>query len=218
VGVAALMTSTDEALSVDLDLPGWPAALKTAAAAAEPLVLASQGKAAEEASAQELLAALLSRPLPVTGVIAGEASGFAAVLLLACDEVFWCRNGRLRLEPAGRGEVTLLSMRLGPAAAARVWFSGGVLRRAEAVRSGWALPASDYVRALESARRRHAGLSRNALSLLRELLYRETGLPLHQAQALERASFALAFASGDPAEGIAAFLDKRRALFAPNRE
>jgi len=30
------------------------------------------------------------------------------------------------------------------------------------------------------------------------------------AQALERASFALAFETGDPAEGVAAFLEKRK--------
>ena len=211
------MTEGRNVLTIDLSGPGWPSALGEAAAEDLPLVLSADGKCPAEAPGRELLTALLYRPMPVTGVLSGEVAGPAGVALLACDEVFWCARGRLRLEPTGGGEVTLLSARIGPAAAGRVWFSGGILTRREAVRSGWAVGAPKHARALESARRRHEGLSRSALSLLRELLYRETGLPLDAAQALERAAFAAAFASGDPAEGIAAFLEKRRALFAPNR-
>ncbi len=211
------MTDGREVLTIDLSAPGWTAALHEAAAEDVPLVLSANGDCPAETPGRELLTALLYRPMPVTGVLSGTVAGQAGVALLACDEVFWCQRGRLRLEPTGGGEVTLLSARIGPAAAGRVWFSGGVLTRREAVRSGWAVAATDRAQALASARRRHEGLSRGALSLLRELLYRETGLPLDAAQALERAAFAAAFASGDPAEGIAAFLQKRRALFAPNR-
>ncbi len=211
------MTDGRVVLTIDLTAPGWPAALRDAAAENLPLVLSAHGRCPAESLRTEHLSALLYRPMPVTGVLSGSVGGPAGVALLACDEVFWCPRARLRLEPSGGGEVTLLSARMGPAAAGRVWFSGGVLTRREAVRSGWAVGAPEHARGLELARRRHTGLSRSALSLLRELLYREIGLPLDAAQALERAAFAAAFASGDPAEGIAAFLEKRRALFAPNR-
>ncbi|OYW00589.1 MAG: enoyl-CoA hydratase, partial [Acidobacteria bacterium 37-65-4] len=41
----------------------------------------------------------------------------------------------------------------------------------------------------------------------------QAGLQLAHALALERAAFALAFHSGHPAEGIAAFLEKRKPEF-----
>jgi enoyl-CoA hydratase/carnithine racemase len=152
--------------------------------------------------------------MPVTGVIHGRICGPAASLILACDVLHMTPRSSLGLTLSGHGEAVLLALRLGHAAACRVWFSGGELSASQAVRSGWAeMAQGGFAGALESARMRYDGLSSEAIALLRPLLAHQAGLPLVQAKALERAAFALAFDTRHPAEGVAAFLEKRKPRF-----
>ena len=156
--------------------------------------------------------------MPVTGVLHGRLDGPAAGLMLACDTLYVTPRSSLRFAASERGEAVLLALRLGHGSACRVWFSGGQLSASQAVRSGWAeLVREGFADALESARTRYDGLSSEAIVLMRPLLYHQAGLPLVQAQALERAAFALVFDTGHPAEGIAAFLEKRRPTFLRGR-
>lgn len=180
-----------------------------------PLVLIASGPARVPApAAARVLAALMGRDGPVFGVLGAALRGPAAALFLACDRVLWLPRASLRLDAGTLGETVLLSLRLGPAAANRVWFSGGRLTRREALRSGWAeAHAGPLAHAAAEARRRVEELSPAALRLLRPLLLREHGLARGPAQALERASFALLFDTGEPAEGAQAFLEKRKPRF-----
>ena len=179
-----------------------------------PIVLAAERSSEWPPEVGKRLRALLRHPLPVTGVLEGRLEGPAASLMLACDSLVVTPRASLRFEPSGQGEVALLALRLGYAEASRVWFSGGQLSGRQAVKAGWAeVEPSGFGAATEAARTRYDGLSHEAITLLRPMLYHQAGLPLAQAQALERAAFALAFQTGHPAEGVAAFLEKRKPRF-----
>jgi enoyl-CoA hydratase/carnithine racemase len=199
-----------------LDLTGLDQASGAAGRlpAQRPVVLVARGVSDEARATGSMLMRLLRHPMPVTGVVEGRVGGHAAALLLSCDLLVMTPRSSLSLEPSGSGELTLLALRIGHAEASRVWFSGGRLRAARAARSGWAQVVREgFEAAFDLALHRYDGLSHPAIGLLRPLLYREAGLPLHLANALERAAFALAFDTGHPAEGVAAFLQKRGARF-----
>lgn len=199
---------------VNLRRQDSPEALESALSSGRPLILLAGLGTSEDLDWMPGAKALLYHPMPVTGVLQGRVCGPAAGLMLACDVMIVTPRSSLCLTPSGHGEAVLLSLRLGHGAACRVWFSGGELSAREAVRSGWAeMAKGGLAEALESARSRYDGLSPEAIALLRPLLARQTGLPLVQAQALERAAFALAFHTGHPAEGIAAFMEKRKPRF-----
>lgn len=189
-------------------------ALPEALGTGRPIVLAAQGSPAGSPDSRNYLRALIRHPLPITGVLGGHLDGPAAALILACDALLITPRASFRFGTSGQGEVALLALRLGHAKASRVWFSGGELSASQAVKSGWAeLGLKGFTAALEAARTRYDGLSHEAIALLRPLLYHQAGLPLAQALALERAAFALAFRTGHPAEGVAAFLEKRKPEF-----
>lgn len=188
--------------------------IPSALVSGRPIILAARGGHACPPGVSLHLRALLRHPLPVTGVAGGRLAGPAAALMLACDTLLMTPRSSLRFETSGHGEVALLVLRLGQSAASRVWFSGGELSARQAANTGWAeMAPKGFGAALEAARTRYDGLSHEAVALLRPLLYHQAGLPLDQAHALERASFALAFHTGHPAEGIAAFLEKRKPRF-----
>lgn len=198
---------------VDTGDAGWERDLAAALGEDRPLALVLRPGAGPHGSLDGWLRGMLRHPMPVTGVLAGRVAPPRASLALACDALLWVRGASLRLQPSGAGEVALLSLRLGRAAATRVWFGGGLLRLAEARKAGWASLATTLEDAITAATSRCDGLSPAALALLRPLLYHQAGLPRGPAEALERAAFALAFASGQPAEGIRAFLEKRKPRF-----
>jgi enoyl-CoA hydratase/carnithine racemase len=198
-----------------LDLAEGSAGLRRALDARErPLVLLARGSSDEIEDAGALIRALLRHPMPVTGVVSGRVSADGASLLLACDLLLVTPRSTLSLQPMGRGETVLLPLRVGQAGASRVWFGGGKLTASEAARSGWAsFVREGFGEAVKLAEARYSSLSPAALGLLRPLLYRQAGLPVDLAWALERAAFALAFDTGHPAEGVAAFLEKRKPRF-----
>jgi enoyl-CoA hydratase/carnithine racemase len=191
-----------------------PENLLSALSTTRPLVLVAGLGACAPLDCEPGLKALIRHPMPVTGVLHGRLDGPAAGLMLACDALLLSPRSSLRFDSSGRGVAVLLALRLGHGAAAKVWFSGGELSARHAVQSGWAeMARGSFADALESARERYNGLSSEAVVLLRPLLYHQAGLPLAQAQALERAAFALAFDTGHPSIGIAAFLEKRKPRF-----
>ncbi len=203
------MTGAPAAAVVDLAGSRWEDELADALPGPKPLVLVLRPCPFPAKAVEPLLHDLLRRSMPVTGVVVGRVAGGGAVLALACDALLWVRGSSLRVQPSGAGEAALLALRLGRAGASRVWFGGGLLPLAEAGRAGWAKGERDLPSAIARAERLYEGLAPRALGLLRPLLYRQAGLGLAQAEVLERAAFSLAFTSGEPREGIRAFLEKR---------
>lgn len=200
--------------AVDLGAAAAGPTLGAALGRRAPIILTSRGGKGSILNTTNHLRGLLAHPMPVTGVLAGTAKGEDAILFLACDGILMAPKSALLLSPSGRGEAALLSLRLGHAAASRVWFGGGRLSAREAEKAGWgSIARGGFDDALESAQGRFEGLSPRALALLRPLLLHESGMPAGPARVLERAAFALAFETGDPGEGIAAFLEKRKPKF-----
>jgi enoyl-CoA hydratase/carnithine racemase len=199
---------------LELHEPGWPERFEEALASDAPVVLAAKGPIEGAFVSADAVEALLRHPWPVLGVVAGRLGADVSPLFLACDGLSWCRGGLLELRPSGRGEATLLAWRLGAAGAARCWFGGGRLTPAVARSSVWICTTrSGYAEALERTLDAFGGFSPTALGLLRELLIHQHGLPTAPALALERRAFSLLFASGEPLEGIGAFLEHRRPRF-----
>ncbi len=199
------------AILVKLDRKNWSRELgKGLDSSDRPIVLSLSGRVDSAEAVGGVVQRLLRYPLPVTGVLWTKAPAWTASLFLACDLIYWSRGASLCLTPSGRGEVNLLSLRLGRAAAARTWFSGGTLAHAEAIASGWARSSpAGLDDAIREACSTYNAIPTPVLSSLKELLYHGAGMAPSHCEVLERAAFALAFASRDSSEGIAAFLGKR---------
>ncbi|MEJ2368074.1 MAG: hypothetical protein P8Z49_06950 [Acidobacteriota bacterium] len=161
-----------------------------------------------------LLSRLLRHPMPVTGWIGGDVAGPTAWILLAADSVFVRPGSRLAPVPYPGPGAVLLPLRIGSLLTRRVAFRGGILFERDIVRGGWGTRFSgDVEAAAKEVSRRFAGLSPAALSLLRPLVHRQTGLHPLQATALERYTFSLAWAHGDARAGVRAFFEKRAPRF-----
>ena len=132
-------------------------------------------------------------------------AGAALVLPGLFDEYIPCAGGWSRIirrAGAGRARALLLSSRRIEADAA--------------LAAGLCDGIDDDGKGQSSLRLRHAAASSTAVRLAGELAHRAgrgSGLTQRQSRVIERAAFALAFASGEPAEGIAAFFEGRPARF-----
>jgi len=180
-----------------------------------PILLAWDEESRADAGGDALtwMEPLLHHRAEVVGWLGAAASGDGALPLLCCDWLAWRPRARWRLAPRP-GAVSLLAGRLGEAGARRVWFGGGVLSSREACRSGWARASrASRESLLEAVEEGRAGISPSALALLRPLLHHQQGLPRLSAEALERYTFAMAFSTGDPREGVDAFLERREPVF-----
>jgi enoyl-CoA hydratase/carnithine racemase len=211
------MTGPVSRSMVALDQSDWPALLEAALLRPNPIVLSNATKSLQAPFRPELILRLINHPAPVLGMLKGRAEGSAASVLLACDKMLWDRGGSLRLSLSGSGEMALSILRLGRAGASRVWFGGGKITYREAAAAGWAVrPKGDPADAVGQILTDWARMSGTAIALLRPLLYHQAGLPLSQAEALERSAFGLVFECGDPAAGARAFLEKRKPSFGEN--
>lgn len=155
-----------------------------------------------------------------TCVTEGVVSGAALEVALNADVHHMVAGSRLVLpgcadgyEPCAGG-WSLLLRRVGPLRAAPLLLdpAGGTLE-AEAARGAG---LCDGILAPGASPAAASGASRSATRLVLELAERHAGnggLTPRQARLLERASFALAFASTHPREGIEAFFSDREPRF-----
>ncbi len=178
-----------------------------------------QWRAANQASIRKAQHELARAPKPVIALIDGDCVGGGCGLAIACDIRIASPRARFGITPAKLGlvyslhDTKLLADLVGPAQAKRILFSGQLLDAVEAQRIGLIEIVSDDVQAegekLAVAIAENSSYSvRGVKSVVRRIL---DGQADDDATTLRL--FADAFTGEDFAEGVAAFLEKRKARF-----
>jgi enoyl-CoA hydratase len=176
---------------------------------------------ADAAFGQRVLDRLEALAIPSIALVNGYAFGGGLELALACtfriaapDARLGFPEIRLGLIP-GYGGTQRLPRLLGPARALELILSGRTVMAEEALAIGLVnrIVEGDLIAAGCAFAREMTGWSLLALRLAREAVRRGLSAPLTEGLAIEADLNALARASADAAEGIAAFLEKRRPVF-----
>lgn len=161
-------------------------------------------------------------PKPVIACVNGVAAGAGASLALACDLRIASESAsigftflRVGLVPDWGGSYFLPRL-VGPALAAELVFTGGMISAERAERLGVfnrVVPAGE----LEAAARGFAGEIASgpplAVARAKRMLRRSLGTPLPEMLEMETRAQMEAFQSPDALEGITAFLEKRAPRF-----
>jgi len=161
-------------------------------------------------------------PQPVIAAVNGFALGGGCELAMACDI-------RLAADSAkfGQPEVSLgiipgfggtqrLPRLVGKGRAQELLLTGDMLDAAEACRIGLVnrvVPADELLPAARAMAAKIAAKGQVAVRLAKEAVNNGLELDLDRACQYEIELFSLCFASGEPQEGMAAFLEKRPARF-----
>jgi len=159
---------------------------------------------------------------PIVGAINGVAAGAGASLALACDvrlaaetASFALAFGRIGLVPDS-GATWFLPRLIGPAKAAELALTGATLSAEDAERFGLVarvVPAETLAAEAREVAAKLAALAPVALAQTKRALERSWSLDLDTALEEEAWRQGIAGATEDPAEGIAAFVEKRPPRF-----
>jgi 2-(1,2-epoxy-1,2-dihydrophenyl)acetyl-CoA isomerase len=170
-----------------------------------------------------IIRALRSMGQPVIAAVNGVAAGAGASLAFACDlriaaeeARFVLAFGRIGLVPDS-GATWFLPRLVGPAKAAELAFVGDPVDAAEALRIGLVsrvVPADQLMPEARSLADRIAEGAPLAMALTKQALQRSASTTLDEALATEADLQGIAGASGDHAEGLTAFREKRPPKFA----
>lgn len=165
---------------------------------------------------------LAALPMPVIAAVNGFALGGGCELALACDLVLAAPNAvfgqpevKLGVIP-GFGGTQRLVRRVGTMRAAELCFTGRTVKAEEAVQLGLALrvcadqPVLDAALALAA---QIGAMGPVAVRLCKQAVTAASDAELRAGLLLERDLFALCFTTADQKEGMAAFLEKRAAVF-----
>lgn len=167
----------------------------------------------------DCIGAVARLPQPVVAAVAGRAWEEGCELALACDlrVADAATSFRLGQVAAGRlpseGATQRLPRLVGTARALDLLWGGRALRGAEAVRIGLASRLAGPGRVASRARALAVELAARgpvALRLAKEAVRAAAELPLEQGMRLEHDLYVLLQTGGERAEGIRAFLEKRR--------
>jgi enoyl-CoA hydratase len=166
--------------------------------------------------------AVESFPKPVIAMINGFALGGGCELAMACDIRVAADSARLGqpevnlgIIPGGGGTQRLPRL-VGLGQACRLLFTGDLIDAAEAHRIGlvdMVVPAADLRERTMELAATIGTKSPVALQLIKEAVRASTRTPLDEGLRQETTLFGIAFASEDKAEGVKAFLEKRRPEF-----
>jgi enoyl-CoA hydratase len=170
---------------------------------------------------QRVLAGIAGLAFPVIAAVHGFALGGGCELAMACDLIlagprakFGQPEVNLGVIP-GFGGSQRLTRRVGLSNSLDLCLSGRIIGAEEAVRMGLASQLVDgdvFEAALELA----GQIARKgpvAIRLCKRAIHENADADLTSAMAAERTLFGLCFASADQGEGMAAFLEKRKAEF-----
>ena len=181
--------------------------------------LVEQKRGAE--TGQATLAKLDRLPMPSVAVINGYAFGGGLELALACTFRIATRNAKvgqpelkLGLIP-GYGGTQRLPRAVGEARAMEMILTGRTVDAEEALRIGLVqrIVEGDAMAAGIAYAREFSGYSLPVLGLAREAVGRALDTPLSEGLKVEADLSTLAFQTRDAAEGMQAFIDKRKPKF-----
>ena len=170
---------------------------------------------------QATFARLDTLRIPSVAVINGYAFGGGMELALACTFRLAARNAKmgtpeikLGLIP-GYGGTQRLPRVVGEARALEMVMTGRTVDAEEALRIGLVsrLIEGDAVAAGVAFAREFSGYSLPALRFARDAVKRAGETPLHEGLKIETDLATLAFQTKDAEEGMAAFAEKRKAVF-----
>ena len=159
---------------------------------------------------------------PVIAAINGFALGGGCELAMACTLRIASDAARLGQPEIklgvipGYGGTQRLPCLVGRSAALKLILTGEMIPAAEALRIGLVdevVPAAGLLDRAQALASTLAALPPLALTAAMEAVDAGEGLPLEQALALESAAFGRLSGSADKHEGVAAFLEKRPAVF-----
>ncbi len=161
-------------------------------------------------------------PKPLIAMINGYCLGGGCELAMACDirvaseaAKFGQPEVNLGIIPGGGGTQRLPRL-VGLGMAFKLIYSGQIIDAAEALRIGLAdevVPAAELKPRTMLLAETIATKSPVALQLIKEAIRASVRSPLDDGLRHEQSLFALAFASRDKQEGVAAFLEKRSPKF-----
>jgi len=170
---------------------------------------------------QAVFAKLDILPIPSIALLNGYAFGGGFELALACTFRLAKPGARLGLPEIklglipGYGGTQRLPRLIGEARALDMILTGRAVAAEEAVAIGLVnrLADGDLIEAGASFAREMTGYSLRALALARDAVNRGLQTALHEGLAIEADLNTLAFQTADAAEGMAAFLEKRKPNF-----
>ncbi len=159
---------------------------------------------------------------PVIAAVAGFALGGGCELAMMCDFIIAADNAKF-----GQPEITLgvlpgaggsqrLTRFVGKSKAMEMCLTGRMMDAAEAERSGLVsrvVPADMLMEDAMATAKKVAGLSRPIAMMTKEAVNRAYETTLAEGIKYERRLFHAAFATQDQKEGMAAFVEKRKAVW-----
>ena len=170
---------------------------------------------------QAILAKLDTLPMPSIALINGYAFGGGLELALACTFRIATPSARLGLPEIklglipGYGGTQRLPRLIGEARALEMILTGRTVAADEAERIGLVnrLVEGDLIEAGTNFAREMTGYSLPALRFARDAVHRGLATSLREGLAIEADLNTLAFQTADAAEGMTAFLEKRKPVF-----
>ena len=171
---------------------------------------------------QEILRRIERFPKPVIAAVGGYALGGGCELALACHLRVASERARFGLPEVGLGIIpgyggTIRLARLvGLGRAVEMVLTGDMITAERAAEMGLANLVVPHDELLDRARALAGRILRNApvaLELALQSMYEAVESPMDHAQTLESTLFGLLASTSDMREGMAAFLEKRKAAF-----
>jgi len=174
------------------------------------------------AQCSRLMQRILGLPVPVIARVHGVATAAGCQLVATCDLAIAAESARFATPGVNIGlfcstPMVALSRAVGRKAAMEMLLTGEMIGAAEAARLGLinrAVPEAELDEAVGSLARQIAGKSRKVLALGKPAFYCQAELPLAEAYAYTSEVMVRNMQEADAAEGIDAFLQKRKPVWA----
>ena len=166
--------------------------------------------------------AIRSTKKPIIAAVSGFALGGGCELTMLCDMIVASETAqfgqpeiRIGVMP-GAGGTQLLTRAVGKARAMEMVLTGRFISADEALAAGLVnkvVPVELYLDEAVKLARSIATMAPLAVQLAKEAVNKAYELPLQEGLAFERKNFYTLFATSDQKEGMAAFVEKRKAEF-----
>jgi enoyl-CoA hydratase len=161
-------------------------------------------------------------PFPVIGAVNGFALGGGCEIALACDFLYASDKAKLGQPEVnlgitpGFGGTQRLARRVGVARARELCYTGDTIGAEDALRLGLVnavVPHAELMTRVKEVAAKIASKGPIAVAQCKRAIFSGEGVPLDTANALEQQAFAMLFGTKDRREGMAAFVEKRKATF-----